>query len=295
MRRLLVLALLLVPAASSAAAPPQIVAHRGGSLDEGVPVLPENSLPALQRAANRGWVLEFDVSLTKDGEPVVIHDDTLDRTTNCTGLVKDRTAAELRAQCRIDTLGAGEGPPTLVPAPADQQVPVPTLAEVLDMARKREAIISPEIKNIPPTTQQELTGADDFDPNPLGFATTVSDALLASGYPQERMIVQSFWPANLEVARQKLPRAQLSFLTIKAMNDGNPEYAAASRFGWSSPEFGTGLNPTYVERAHLYGLKVTVYTPNSAADIGAAAKAGVDAIITDDPVLAEKTLRAAAR
>lgn len=289
MRRLLVLACLLVPAVP-AAADPLVVAHRGGSLDEGVPVLPENSLPALQRAANRGWVLEFDVSLTKDGVPVVIHDDTLDRTSNCTGLVKDRTAADLRANCWIDILGT-----TGATAPNPDRTPIPTLAEVLDMAKRRNAIVSPEIKNIPPTTQEELIGADDFDPDPLGFATTVSEALADSGYPQERMIVQSFWPPNLEVARQHLPRAQLSFLTIKAMNDGNPEYAAASRFDWSSPEFGTGLNPTYVERAHLYGLKVTVFTPNTGADIAAAARAGVDAIITDDPVLAEKTLRGAAR
>lgn len=289
MRRLLVLTCLLATTATASASP-TIVAHRGGSLDEGVPVLPENSLPALQRAANRGWVLEFDVSLTKDKVPVVIHDDTLDRTSNCDGLVEDRTAAELRAHCWIDVLGTKGAT-----APNPDRTPIPTLAEVLDMAERRNAVVSPEIKNIPPTTQAELTGADDFDPNPLGFATTVSKALADSGYAQERMIVQSFWPANLEVARQHLPRAQLSFLTIKAMNDGNPEYAAASRFDWSSPEFGTGLNPTYVQRAHLYGLKVTVFTPNTATDIAAAAKAGVDAIITDDPVRAEKTLRAAGR
>lgn len=292
MRRLLTVLLLLVPAAAAAAAP-TVVAHRGGALAHGVPVRPENSLSALEHAAIKGWVLEFDVSLTRDGVPVVVHDDTLDRTTDCSGLVKHRTAAELRAGCRIDTLGTGDGRPTLVEAPEDRHEPVPTLAEVLDMALRRGATISPEIKNIPPTTQAELTGPDDFDPNPLGFATTVSQALAAHDLPPERMIVQSFWPANLEVARTHLPAAQLSLLTVKAMNDGNPEYSAASRFDWSSPEFGTGLNPTYVQRAHAYGLGVTVYTPNSEQDIRAAAAAGVDAVITDDPMLAEKTLRAA--
>jgi len=292
MRRLLVVLCLLL-ATAPAAASPTVVAHRGGALADGVPVWPENSLAALKHAAVKDWVLEFDVSLTKDGVPVVIHDDTLDRTTDCTGLVQDRTAAELRAACRIDVLGS-----TTVTAPIttlEDRPPVPTLAEVLHMARRHDAVISPEIKNIPPTTQQELTGADDFDPNPLGFATTVSEALLASGYPQEQMIVQSFWPPNLEVARLKLPRAQLSLLTIKAMNDGNPEYAAASRYDWSSPEFGTGLNPTYVERAHLYGLKVTVFTPTTASEIDSAIGAGVDAIITDDPVLAQQRLKSAAR
>ena len=287
MRRVLLVLLVLVPTASAAAAP-TIVAHRGGALADGVPVRAENSLPALEHAAKKGWVLEFDVSLTADRVPVVIHDDKLDRTTNCTGLVKDRTAADLRAQCRIDVLGAGG---TLVPYTGAEPIVVPTLAEVLEMAEPYGAVVSPEIKNIPPTTQEEVLEADDFDPNPLGFATIVSEALRASGYPQERMIVQSFWPPNLDVARQHLPAAQLSFLTIAAMNEANPEYAAASRFDWSSPEFADGLSATYVQRAHLYGLGVTVYTPNSAEDIAAAAAAGVDAIITDDAVLAARVLR----
>jgi glycerophosphoryl diester phosphodiesterase len=284
MRRALLL-LLVLPATASAS--PTIVAHRGGSLKDGKAITPENSLPAFARAAAHGWVLEFDVSLTSDGVPVVIHDDTLDRTTDCTGLVKARTAAQLRSECRIDVLGIG-GARVPIEDPEERPV-VPTLAEVLDFAAKRGATISPEIKNIPPTSQQELTGPDDFDPDPRGFATTVSQALADSGFPQERMIVQSFWPPNLEVAATILPDAQLSYLTLEQMNDPGPELALLRGYDWISPGFTGTLNPTYVERAHLYGEKVTVYTPDSAEELAAAKAAGVDAVITDDPDLAETT------
>ena len=175
---------------------------------------------------------------------------------------------------------------------------VPTLAEVLDFAAGTGATIAPEIKNIPPTSQQELTGPDDFDPDPRGFATTVSKALADSGFPQERMIVQSFWPREPRGRRARSCRtAQLSFLTLAQMNDPGPELAAARQYDWISPGYGDGLNPTYVERAHLYGERVTVYTPDSCADLASAAAADVDAVITNDPDRAEDVVagRAARR
>lgn len=288
MRRALTLVLLLA-AAAPAAAVPTITAHRGGPLKNGVAIAPENSLPAFARAAAHRWTLEFDVSLTEDGVPVVIHDDRLDRTTNCTGLVKDRTAAELRADCRIDVLGIA--PSTRPITDASRQPFVPTLDEVLALAARWGATISPEIKNLPPTTQGELTEGDDFDPNPMGFATTVSRALAASGYPQQRMIVQSFWPPNLDVAASILPDAQLSFLTLEQMNEPGPEFAAVRGYDWVSPGFTTGLSDSYVERAHSYGRKVTVYTPDTRAQLAAARDAGVDTVITNDPDLAERVVR----
>ena len=283
MRRLLVLAITLV-CATSAAANPLVVAHRGGALAEGQPIEPENSLPAFENAARHGWVLEFDVHLTKDGVPVVIHDDTLDRVSNCSGLVKDRTAADLRASCWLDHLGRPEEGPA---ADNPQHTPIPTLDEVLDLAKRHRATISPEIKNLPPTSQAALT-ANDFDPDPRGFAAKVSQALAASGYPQDRIIVQSFWPANLEVARQYLPDAHLSLLTLGQMNDAAPEFAKGARYDWVSPEFGSGLHPSYVQRAHAHGEQVTVYTPNSDADIAEAVAEGADAIISDDPARVER-------
>ena len=71
----------------------QLVAHRGGAL-----LWPENSLIAFARAVELGAdSLEFDVHLSRDGEPVIIHDPTLDRTTTGTGPVRMATLAALRA------------------------------------------------------------------------------------------------------------------------------------------------------------------------------------------------------
>ena len=268
MRLLLcVLALLAVAAPAAGAATP-IAAHRGGALADGVMVYGENTLPAFRNAAKRGWILELDVKLTRDRQAVVIHDDTLDRTTDCAGLVSARTAAELRRDCRVD----------VGPKPAR----IPTLAEVAGVAADHGATISPEIKNIPPTGEE----ASDFDPTPA-YATTVAQALRATGFPQERMIVQSFWPPNLDAARPILPDAQLSFLTLEQMNAMAPAYAAANDYDWVSPG---NVTPGFVQMARALGRKVVPYTLNTAPAIASAAAAGVDAIITDDPVLAERVL-----
>lgn len=89
----------------------KIYAHRGASVE-----YPENTLAAFHRALELGvYGIELDVHLSADGVPVVIHDDTVDRTTKGSGAVKDLTATELRK------LDAGNG------------AVVPTLSEVLDL------------------------------------------------------------------------------------------------------------------------------------------------------------------
>jgi len=101
----------ILAAASSAAAPdwPEwnvaFVAHRGGI----VPGYPENTIAAFRQAMKHGAeVIESDLRGTKDGEIVIMHDETLDRTTNGKGKVTDSTPAELK---RLDA-GAGERIPT---------------------------------------------------------------------------------------------------------------------------------------------------------------------------------------
>src|SRR5919108_5991533 len=106
--------------ATPALAAPGIHAHRGGSVLNGVPTFPENTMPAFENAARAGWVLELDAKLTQDGVPVVMHDPTLVRTTNCTGEVRDRTRAALAA-CRADVLGSPGG--QLASKPAAATVP----------------------------------------------------------------------------------------------------------------------------------------------------------------------------
>src|SRR6185295_508849 len=116
--------------AAPAAGSPLILAHRGGALERGKAVYPENTLPAFRQAARAGYVLEFDVHVTSDGVPVVIHDDTLDRVVaaDCPyrgKAIHELTLAQVHA-CPVVIIGRpDEGLPS---APAPHPQPVPTLA-----------------------------------------------------------------------------------------------------------------------------------------------------------------------
>src|SRR5262245_57261008 len=111
-------AVAVVPALAQGAATSLIAAHRGGAL-----LWPENSLLAFESAIGLGAdYVEFDVHLSRDGEVVVIHDPTLDRTTTGTGPVRERTLAELRTLRLKDRAGART------------KEPIPTLDEVAAVA-----------------------------------------------------------------------------------------------------------------------------------------------------------------
>src|SRR4029450_10137073 len=108
---------------------PIVVAHRGASSTR-----PENTLPSFEEAIRLGaGIVEFDVRLSRDGVPVVIHDPAVDRTTDGTGLVHELGAGELASL----NAGTERDPP-----------PGPTLADVLRCVSGR-ASIAVEIKNIP--------------------------------------------------------------------------------------------------------------------------------------------------
>ncbi len=272
----LLLALALAPSAQAAV--PAVQAHRGGPVLDGVPTYPEETLPAFRNAAqNLQVVLELDAKLTADGVPVVIHDPTLDRTTNCEGAVIDRTLADL-ASCMTDVLGApGNDLPT---APAPEPVPIATLAEVLAFAKDDGIGINLEIKNYP-------TDDEDYDPTPA-FANRIMDVVLESGIPASQVIMQSFTPTNLDVARSRMPDAQFALLSLAGTNNLAIDVAANNGYDWVSPAW--PIDEAYVESAHGSDLKVVPYTINQAPDVAEAGKIGVDALITDDPLMALQTL-----
>jgi glycerophosphoryl diester phosphodiesterase len=263
-------------AARAVAAAPAIQSHRGGPVRDGKPVFAEESMAGFRSAfETEQTTLELDVKLSKDRVPVVIHDDTLDRTTACTGRVDSKTWAELSAQCPSDVLGI-DG---YVTAPALNPVPMARLRDVLDYAKASGATLNLEIKNIP--------GEDDFDPSPA-YATTVIDEIKASGLPLKQLIVQSFYPPNLDEVQSQLPGAETAFLTSTGTNSGGAEYAAARGYTWWSP--GWPVTKAEVDKAHSLGLKVVPWTLDKAADVKEAATAGVEALITNDPVMAKKAL-----
>ena len=277
---LLVATLAVLAAAAPAAASPYIHAHRGGSIVNGKPRFGENTMPAFRDSAKRGFVLELDVKLTEDGVPVVFHDATLDRTTDCDGRIDERTYGELR-ECRVDILGT-EGDFKQLRRRDDRRVRVPTLARVLDLVRRTRAHANIEIKNQPTDPDYDATD---------GFARTVSEAIASSGVPPSRLIVQSFWPPNLEVAEQLLPGAALSTLTLSSFNASGPVTAQERGYHWVSPQW--PVDGAYIGDAHARGLEIVPFTLDDAADIDAATRAGVDALISNDPRLARRVVRRA--
>ena len=109
----------------------QIFGHRGASA-----YAPENTIPSFELAVEQGVDgVEFDVHLTSDGVPVVIHDETADRTTSGTGAILDLTCAELQA------FDASNG------MPGFEGVRVPTLAEVFEALAPSGIVANIELKN----------------------------------------------------------------------------------------------------------------------------------------------------
>jgi glycerophosphoryl diester phosphodiesterase len=106
---------------------PLVIGHRGAMGSS-----PENTLLSFERAADLGadWI-ELDVHLSRDGRLVVIHDQSLERTTSGTGRVADHTLKE------VQRLDAGQGQP------------IPSLDEVLDWARERGVGVDIEVKQAP--------------------------------------------------------------------------------------------------------------------------------------------------
>ena len=262
--------------ASPAGAVTAIHAHRGGPIEAGVPTAPEDAQPAFDRAHAIGAdVIELDAKVSSDGVPVVMHDATLDRTTDCTGQVAQKTAAELAA-CHVDVLGSEAN---IKQAPG-ATVPIPPLAEFLAWAKAAGAHINLEIKNQPTDP--------DYDPTP-GFARTVLGAVTASGIPRDHVLIQSFWPANLDEAKAQGFRT--SFLTLAQTNSGSIEFAQSNGYDVVSPAWPPSSDPAdYVKRAHAAGKQVVPYTFNEAAEVEDAVAAGVDAVIANDVIVAQRVI-----
>jgi glycerophosphoryl diester phosphodiesterase len=241
---------LLVTALVAAAGGPRVAAHRGGAL-----LWPENSLTAFRGALALGVdLVELDVHLSRDGEVVVIHDPTLDRTTPGRGAVRDHTAAEL----------AGLG--------------VPRLREVLDLLRGVRAGLLLEIK-------VGLEGAryPGIEPRILG--------LLAEAGMTDRTSVMAFEWDTLERLRALSPTVRLTGLLSQRGADrlGGVRVAAERLQALKVNDLGierTLLSGDTVAAAWAAGLTIGVWTVNEPAELRAALGAGVDYVTTDRPDLA---------
>jgi glycerophosphoryl diester phosphodiesterase len=268
--------LLAVPTPARAATEVTVYAHRGGA-----GLAPENTLGAFRQTAarygDRGVWLELDTQLTADAHLVVIHDDTVDRTTDCSGDVHAFTLAAL-APC--DASESFPGWPSFEP--------VPTLRDVFVEGRSAGWRLMVEIKNIP------------LEPNFDALGTKVADALLAlvreTGFPPEDLVVQSFWPLSLDRIERRAPQLRTALLTSSSL-PGLPQgtgipaglnmaYSTLAGYEIAAPDLRTlDLHPSIVDAGHLLGRQIVTWTPNAQGEIDRALALGVDGIISDRPDL----------
>jgi glycerophosphoryl diester phosphodiesterase len=240
-----------------------LVAHRGGSA-----LAPENTMTAFRLATEAWWadMLEMDARITRDGHVVVIHDATVDRTTNGTGPVSDFTLRE------IQTLDAGyrfQDESGGYPFRGKGAV-VPTLEEVL--VTFQDVWINVECKE--PTVAAPLAALVSR----LGAEHRV--LIAAEREPSRRQAAgyRGPWGASLEQG--------LLFWILHALPGGSPYTPRADIL--QVPETWKGLRvvtPRFVRAAHRLNLPVQVWTVDRLEDMRRLLEWGVDGIQTDRPDL----------
>jgi glycerophosphoryl diester phosphodiesterase len=235
-----------------AGAPVLRVGHRGAKGHA-----PENTFASFNRGVELGAsVVETDVHLTRDGQVVIIHDHTVDRTTNGKGFVKDMTMAELKALDAgswFDKRFVGER--------------IPTLAELLAWARDRVPLAI-EIKNGP-----------IYYP---GIAEKVIRLLQEHEMLQQAILI-SFDHFVLREAKMVAPDVVTGILYAGRFIDpiGAARMAGASAL---HPQWAYAT-PDLVQQAHGAGLAVSPWCPNDLPTIRLLDRMGVDSIGTDYPDL----------
>ncbi len=244
---------------------PEVIAHRGGG-----GIWPENTLYAFEQATAMGVdMLEADVRRSADGELVLMHDSSVERTTNGIGRVEQLTLAELQ------TLDAGyhwsdDGGQTY--RYRNQGITVPTLTEVFSAIP--DARMNIEMKTTKPTMATTLCAL-------IRGHEKSRQVLVASG---SQVILQKFREVCPGVATSASEEEVGTFFALNLAFLGptySPDFHALQ-----VPEKRNGirvLTPGFVRAAHSRGLEVHAWTINEESDIQRMRELGVDGIISDYP------------
>jgi glycerophosphoryl diester phosphodiesterase len=232
----------------------KIYAHRGARGHA-----PENTLLAFSLAFDLGAdAIECDVQRTSDGRLVVIHDDTLDRTTNGRGKVREASFETLRG------LNAG--------VRWNIQERIPTLDEALALVDARGGGMNLEVK------------AESLEEAMATSAAVEAPLVELDDTMRERMLVSSF-----ELPAVERLKSRLSWLRVAALFTGSnwrSEDMIARALDLGAEALHPKLNlvtPEVVARAHAAGLRVNVWTANRWATIRGLLALGVDGVFSDVP------------
>jgi glycerophosphoryl diester phosphodiesterase len=230
----------------------QIFGHRGASAEA-----PENTMAAFELAAKMGANgVELDVHLTSDGEVVVIHDDTVDRTTNGSGSVHETTFTQIRE------LDASMGKPGYIGAK------IPTLEEVYQFLQPTGMVVNVEIKE----------NAYDH-----GFLIIPKVLELEGRYGMTgRVIYSSFNHYVLREMKENSAQIPTAILYSEALVDVW-RYAVQVPSDGIHPYFAALADRELVARCHAAGQAVRPWTVNEERDLREMLQLGVDAVITNFP------------
>jgi glycerophosphoryl diester phosphodiesterase len=239
---------------------PIFFAHRGASA-----TAPENTLAAFNLALKQGApAIEFDVKLTSDRQVVILHDQTLNRTTNGSGEVTKQPLAALRE------LDAGSWK-----SAEYRGEKIPTLNEVFEAVGK-QLLINVELTNY----------ATPFD----GLVHEVA-ALVKQHGLQDRVIFSSFYPTNLVLARRLLPTVPRGQLALEGNAGWWQRFAGNFMALDAEHPYLDDVNAELVKRVHARGRRVHVWTVNDPADMRRLRALGVEGIFTDDPLVARENFK----
>lgn len=254
---------------------PLIMAHRGESENT-----PENTMLALEAAASIGVdVLESDVRLTKDGKLVLFHDETLERTTDKVGTIRDYTLNELR---EID-FGYTFSPDNGATFPfRGKGHSIVTLEEAF--ARFPNTVFNLDIKDTIPSAPEELA------------------RIISQSNQSNSVIIASFNNMQIERFRELMPKiptaahpgevkrfvlnTKFGLPRIRSDDIHYRSFAVPMKSGPLKV-----ITKKFVRKAHEFNLAVHVWTINNSATMNYLIDLGIDGIFTDNPKLMKEVLQ----
>ena len=228
-----------------------IFAHRGFS-----GLYPENTMLAFRKAAEVGCDgIELDVQLTKDGVIVIMHDETIDRTTNGKGNLRDYTYEEL---CAFDCCGKFPG--------MYYFQRIPTLQEYLEWVKDTRLLTNIELKN-------SVYYYENLEEK-------VIDMVRELGM-EDRVIFSSFNLVSVTKCKRMIPEIPMGFLSETRV-DNMGAFAKEYQVEYYHPDK-SYLTENQVEDCHRKGIGVNVWTVNKKTDMERMAEWKVDGIFTNYP------------